>query len=1455
MEQRQQSPANGRAASPGPTTTVLALGRQRSSDASVRQTILHTAGLDHGAPNLTQPQQQQQQQQRASAGAVADAAATTGPVDGEQKRRSDASVRQEILLAAGIGNGGSPICSQQQPRLRHGPAFFVRHFSSNRSGASDDGIGSEASSGPRGSPRQQAGAYSSRPFIMRSQPHEQHGADDQSRLSILPAKRPAPSGDAPAVPDVNAHRSSSDSGSPPCPPGSVAESKRVGGGDAPRSPMLCGAVSSSLLGTAATTTAAGGSDARVRGGGVPKPVAESDCVGGDDAVRSPMVCGAVSSTVVGTAAAGTGGSDVGERGGGRPSISRPGPVAKKKRGDEGGAPRSPMVCGAVSLALLGTPPPVPPVAAPAAAATAVAGGNDVGARGGRMPRIYLPVSITGSNRVSGGNTQRSPVICRADSSTLLGKTTVVSAALARGSDVGTRGGGMPRISLPRRASSSKCVGGGDAPRSPMLCGAVSFTELGTAAASAVAGGRDVGARDGGIPRVSLPGPVAENNRVCGGDAPPSPTICGAVPGTAAAAAAAAAAASAVARGRGVGARGDGMPRVSLPEPVVESNRGGGSDAPRSPVTCGAAPGIAPTAPAPAMPGDSDVGARGGGMLRGSFRRAVAESNGVSKGDAPKSPMVCGAVSSTLLSTTTAAGAVTVAGSRDVGRRGGGMPKLSLPRPATERRRVGEDDAPRSPTICGAVSSAELGTAAAAVAEGSDIGARGGGMPRVSLPGPVVQSNRAGGGNGPRSPSVCGAVPATAAPASAVAGGSDVGARGDGMARVSPQEPVGESDRVGGGDALRSPVICRAASSTLLRTAAPAPAAVARSDGVGARGGGMPRISFAGPVGESNRVAPRSPMICGAVSSTPLAVAAVSAAATAAVATGSDIGGRGGGMPRGFVPRDVAESNRVGGGDPPRSPMICGAASSALLGTASAAPAAVARSSDVGTRGSGMARVSVTGPVLESSRVGGGDAPRSPMICGAVPSNLLGAAPAAVAGGSGIAARGEGMPKISLPRPVADSNRVGAGDAPRSPMICGAVSLTLLPPPPPPTAGSSYVGVRSCGMPTISLSRPVAESDRVGGGDAPRSPMLCGAVSPALLGPAPPIAAVVGGGAFGTLGSGGMPRKAFNLADARNFVLRVGGRSPQQVSGVGAGAEAGVVGVGVGVGAGAAPPASSSSSPAMRAAQPQNTANAGAIGGTTSSSVQQLAGFGAWYNHDGGGRGAFAGMPRQLRPPASTGTAADLHQAGRHTRVLGVGGGRAAGAASVSPSASRNRATTGARDCGDKQKPLLCEEEGEEGEGEGAEGEEKGESDRTRPMLCDKEEEGGEERERGEGAEGEEEEKDKREEEEEDEEEAEEEEEEEEEEEAEEEAEEEVDNDDNGVSLLPIAVPEGKTLSKCSWCCGVPRERYPPASICSVDIKCPKWQCRRHTHVNNQDKETFSCCCCEPHLKQGCGCHA
>ena len=91
------------------------------------------------------------------------------------------------------------------------------------------------------------------------------------------------------------------------------------------------------------------------------------------------------------------------------------------------------------------------------------------------------------------------------------------------------------------------------------------------------------------------------------------------------------------------------------------------------------------------------------------------------------------------------------------------------------------------------------------------------------------------------------------------------------------------------------------------------------------------------------------------------------------------------------------------------------------------------------------------------------------------------------------------------------------------------------------------------------------------------------------------------------------------------------------------------------------------------------------------------------------------------------------------------------------------------------------------------------------------------------------------------------------EEEEEEEEEDVD-DDNVKALPPVAVPEGKTLSKHSWCCGRSKEMSPPASICSYDIKCPKWQCRYHTHVNNHDKEAFTCCYCEPHLKQGCECH-
>ncbi|CAM9172572.1 unnamed protein product, partial [Laminaria digitata] len=82
-----------------------------------------------------------------------------------------------------------------------------------------------------------------------------------------------------------------------------------------------------------------------------------------------------------------------------------------------------------------------------------------------------------------------------------------------------------------------------------------------------------------------------------------------------------------------------------------------------------------------------------------------------------------------------------------------------------------------------------------------------------------------------------------------------------------------------------------------------------------------------------------------------------------------------------------------------------------------------------------------------------------------------------------------------------------------------------------------------------------------------------------------------------------------------------------------------------------------------------------------------------------------------------------------------------------------------------------------------------------------------------------------------------------------------DSDDSAKALPPpVAVPEGKTLSKCSWCCGRSKDASPPASTCSYDVRCPNWQCRYHTRKNNQDKEIFTCCYCEPHLRQGCECH-
>ncbi|CAM9172724.1 unnamed protein product, partial [Laminaria digitata] len=335
----------------------------------------------------------------------------------------------------------------------------------------------------------------------------------------------------------------------------------------------------------------------------------------------------------------------------------------------------------------------------------------------------------------------------------------------------------------------------------------------------------------------------------------------------------------------------------------------------------------------------------------------------------------------------------------------------------------------------------LATAAApratAVTRGSDVGARGGGTPRRSSPGPVADSNHAGGGDAPRSPTICGAVPTNllattgALPGTPVARGSDNGARGDGtLGRSSPGSDA-DSNRVGKGGAPRSPMMCGAIPSTRLGTAAaaaaapvtPPPAAaaaksVAGGSVVGARGGGTPRRSSPGPV-NSNRVsggdAPKSPMLCGAVSPTHLGTAA------AAVAGGSNVQARGVGVRRGPSSGPVAESNRVGGGNAPRSPMLCGAVSPNLLSTAAAAAAAVARGSNVGARGDGMLRRPSPGPVpvAESNRVlGGGDAPRSPMHCGAVSLTLLGTAPALpapapVTGSSDVEARRGGMRRSPL----------------------------------------------------------------------------------------------------------------------------------------------------------------------------------------------------------------------------------------------------------------------------------------------------------------------------------------------------------------------------------------------------------------------------------------------------------
>ena len=162
------------------------------------------------------------------------------------------------------------------------------------------------------------------------------------------------------------------------------------------------------------------------------------------------------------------------------------------------------------------------------------------------------------------------------------------------------------------------------------------------------------------------------------------------------------------------------------------------------------------------------------------------------------------------------------------------------------------------------------------------------------------------------------------------------------------------------------------------------------------------------------------------------------------------------------------------------------------------------------------------PVAESNRGRAGDAPRSPMVCGAIPSNLLAtaapAAPAAVAGGSDVGARG-GTPRGPSPRPTANRNRASGGDAPRSPMICGAVSPSLSGAA-AAVGGGNDVGARGRGIPRGSVSGP--ENDRVDGGGAPRSPMICGAVSLTLLGTAPAApkpAAETGGRDVGVRGGG------------------------------------------------------------------------------------------------------------------------------------------------------------------------------------------------------------------------------------------------------------------------------------------------------------------------------------------------
>ena len=348
MDQQQPSHKNGCAAPTRSAELTDGGQRQRGSDASVRQAILRTAGLDSDVLTLAQ-----QPLQQASAGAAV-AAAAAG-LTGDGKRGRSLSLREKVLHSASF-DSGSPVFARQASANAAGtgaaaatgsaaapakvtavtssPAFFIRHFSDT--GASKVKHDDSGSSGPTGNLRQKAGDFCSRSSLLRQQHDAQkHDAGDPDRLPVLPAKRPAPTRDA-AVAGVQraAVCRRSDSSSPPCAPGSAAESNRVGGGDAPRSPMICGAVSPTLLGTAAAAALARGSVVGARGGGTPRgpsPRSVADCnrINGDEAPRSPIICGAVSSTAA--AAAVAGGSDVGARGGGMPCLLYTSPSPRDKR--------------------------------------------------------------------------------------------------------------------------------------------------------------------------------------------------------------------------------------------------------------------------------------------------------------------------------------------------------------------------------------------------------------------------------------------------------------------------------------------------------------------------------------------------------------------------------------------------------------------------------------------------------------------------------------------------------------------------------------------------------------------------------------------------------------------------------------------------------------------------------------------------------------------------------------------------------------------------------------------------------------------------------------------------------------------------------------------------------------------------------------------------------------------